>query len=449
MPLAVDSLLLSRYSDGEATPEERAAVEAAVAEDPTLAAELEELSTLGALFGSAVPEPCGDALLARLYAIRPVRALGEFRTVEVASPAPSSSLRFLRPLLSAAAILVATGLFLHFRRAEVVLTDVARMTIDARGNVLDIARSAEWRLREGDSIAAGENERLAFRLPDASEVVLAGGGEIRLLDASESRLFRLDRGTVLCTLLDRGQPRCLEAGGYTICAATATFGVRVEGPALRSMGPPAADGRRVVVAVTRGAVEIAEPEEAPVTVAAGERLLVRSGGAWERSAAFEDSMYADLQRLLHRLAREVMPGLFESDTRPILSSQWGRDGDRRVLVVTDPAAAVGTPWLVLRVRAPGETEVRVTRLRPDPRDPSRAEAATVVAGRTGPEGSILVLAPDAFDAPGAERSDRKLPAGRGRLVRLELAASEGGIPVEVMASVWAAHRPAETLEALR
>ena len=64
--------ILSSYVDDQLSAEDRQAVERALEADPALAAELEDLQDLEALFGHIEPEPVSDALKASLYALDPV-----------------------------------------------------------------------------------------------------------------------------------------------------------------------------------------------------------------------------------------------------------------------------------------------------------------------------------------------------------------------------------------
>lgn len=441
--MEVTSELLSRYADGEATPAERSQVEEAVQTNPALRAELEEYQTLAALFGEIEPEPVGEEALRRLHAIRAVPALAGFRRIEVAeTPRRSRLLRF-GMLAAAAALLVAATLRLARPPAEVTLADVARIAVEPFGDVTSVSTVARWTLREGDTVESGPGERLSFRFPDGTEVVLLPGASLRLMDAEKARLFGLERGTALCTVPERGISRRFEAAGFVFEAQQATFGIRIEEPGARTMGPSASSGRRVFVAVSRGSVEVAS-DDVPVTVAAGERILVRSGGPWERSFAFEDSMYADLFRHVGPKGREILPGFLDTqpDVVPISRSAWRADGNRRVLVA-DPGTPAPVRHLVLEVRAPRETEVVAVRVRPTGEEGgTTAEAARLPIGRTGPEGAVLHIPIDAFDAPGTEREVRTIPASRGRLVRIELVSADGGIPLEVVASLWSGRKPA-------
>lgn len=439
----VTSELLSCYADGEVSPEERSAVEEAVARDPLLRAELEELVDLGALFGHVEGEEGTPDFRARLYALRPVSALEHF---EVVKPAPVLRARFSRGWIAvAASLLLVAGYFALRAPAEVLVAEVARQRLTPEGTVAETVRLGEIAMHAGETLRSGLYERLAFRLPDAAEVILLPESAVTLEDARAGPLFRIEQGTVLCTVIDRPVVRTIAAGGYTITATRAIFGARVEGPTSRTAGPSLRESR-VTIAVTRGELDIG-PNGERQTVAAGERLVLRKGGPAERTPAWDDPMYGALFSAFDRHSREILPGFFETqpDVAAIPAAKWIRGENRLSLVVTDPGVSVPVRYLILEVRAGRETALAVTRVRPGAEGETTAECATLGMGEIGPAWKVIAVPLEAFDGSEAAVEQRTIPASRSRLVRIELATKDG-VPLDVRTSLWAARRPTGSQE---
>ena len=234
----VNSELISSYVDGQLSPEDRQAVERAIEADPVLAAELEDFQDLEALFGHIDPEPVSGELKEKLYALDPVPALAGFEahSPEIVRIEPRGWQHWATA--AAALLLVAVGAFKLLDRAEVVLQSFARMDVDRdSGSLVDFRDVAQVTFKEGDRIETEDAERVSFRFGDGSEVVLLPGSVLRLKDGEDGALFDLEEGTVLCTLIMQGQDRSIEAAGYPITGDDAVFGIRVEGPKLRTAGP--------------------------------------------------------------------------------------------------------------------------------------------------------------------------------------------------------------------
>jgi hypothetical protein len=431
--------LLSRYADGEATPEEARQVEGLVASDPEAALALDDLKALSELFGHVEPEETGEDLRRRLHAIRPVKPLAAFEAI-AGGAAPGRRPWALVAAAAAAAVLLAVGVRSATHRPEVVLHGYLSQKLGPGGEVVATERFAQKKARGGDMLRAGEGERISYRAADGTVVVLMPGGAIELLDALAGDLFELHRGTVLCTVHARGEARRARAAGYTIHAGAAEFGLRLEGQAAKAAGPVATGAARLTVAVRAGSVEVADNGNRAV-VEAEERVVLSPGAPPARSAARDDPLYREL---LARVGREVIPGYFdvESGVSLIPRAAWYEDrGGRQVLVLTDSAPAAVARYLVLQVDAQEPRDLRVTRVRPLEERRGRAETVTVSV-ETDAFG-IAVVPLDAFASPEAERGEREVPAGRGRLVRLELASPR------VKASLWAAHAPAGRSEVIR
>ena len=448
----VNSELLSSYADGQLSTEDRQAVERAIEADPVLAAELEDLQDLEALFGHIDPEPVSDALKEKLYALDPVPALAGFEahTPEIGRIEPRSWRHWAAA--AAALLLVAVAGFKLFDRAEVVLQSFARMDVDRdSGNLVDLKDLAQVTLREGDRIETDDAERVSFRFSDGSEVVLLPGSVLRLKSGEDGRLFDLEEGTVLCTLIMQGLDRSIEAGGYPITGDDAVFGVRVDPPKLRTAGPSLGSSARVTVAVGRGSLRVAKNGDTE-HVTAGWKVVLERGYAPELSAAHSDAIYPVLHRFFPRLGKAIMPGYYsnETDVRRIPLRSWIREVDKLVLAISDKGTG---RYLVLHVRGTKPTPLRLTRVWPKPAAPGKAkvkaETSTVTLDGVGTEWTVVVVPITAFNEEGAERGERMVPANRSRLVRLELGAPEKGAGVELRSALWADHRPTASSEDVR
>ncbi len=445
--------LLSSYADGQLSSKDRKAVERALEDDPALAAELEDLQDLEALFGHIEPEPVSGALKEKLYALDPVPALAGFEahTPEIGRTEPTNGWRHWA-MAAAALLLVAVGAFKLFDRAEVVLQSFARMDVDRdSGSLVDFRDVAQVTFKEGDRIETEDAERVSFRFGDGSEVVLLPGSVLRLKSGEDGRLFDLEEGTVLCTLIMQGLDRSIEAGGYPITGDDAVFGIRVEGPKLRTAGPGLGSPARVTVAVGRGSLTVAKNGDTE-HVAAGWKVVLERGRAPERSAAHSDAIYPVLHRFFPRLGKTIMPGYYsnETDVRRIPRRSWIREDHALVLAVSDKRTG---RYLVLHMRGTEPTPLRLTRVWPKPAAPGKAkveaETSTVTLPGVGTEWSVVVVPITAFNEEGAERGKRMVPANRSRLVRLELGATEKGAGVELRSALWADHRPTASSEEVR
>ncbi|MGH7162319.1 MAG: anti-sigma factor family protein, partial [Planctomycetota bacterium] len=174
----VTSELLSRYADGEASADERAAVEEALRDSPTLQLDLEDFQTLSALFGTVEGEEVSEELRARLYGLRPVPQLQRFQALPGSAPVRRGSWAAWAAGL-AAALLVGVGVVRLAHRPEVVLVDVVVQRLHPDGSVAGTRRVDVQRKRAGESVVAEAAERVSFRLEDGAEVVLLPGSSAR------------------------------------------------------------------------------------------------------------------------------------------------------------------------------------------------------------------------------------------------------------------------------
>jgi hypothetical protein len=446
------SELLSRYADGQVDPDEAAMAEEAVRSDPEAASRLEEFRSLDELFGGPEPEEVSDELMARLEALRPVAALEGFEAVEADRPRRIAWVNWAAA--AAALILVGIGIRHLTYRPEVVLTEFARLVLNADGSARDIPRRDEVRMRAGDLIEAGPGERVSCYLPGGARVVLLSGGSLRLGDPGRGEFFELERGAVLCTAMRGKEPRTVSAGGFELFVNDAHFGVRVEGPEIRAAGPAfGAVGRPdVTVAVSRGSLEVSDNGERE-TVGAFERVILRRGTPMKRSQAWKDPLYAQLLRTFQTVVgRELLPGFFTSEpgVLAIPGHRWGTSAAGiRTLVVTDSGPAASARHLVIQAAASRPTTLLVTRLRPYSDRPGTAEAVTVETPEVQTDLTVVSIPLSAFSAPDAGREDREIPLGRSRLVRLELRPSQADVELRLKASLWAARPPADSSEVVR
>ncbi|MEE8106605.1 MAG: FecR domain-containing protein, partial [Planctomycetota bacterium] len=331
---------ISCYADGELSPKERTEVEQALRDDPLLAAELDEMEDLAAYFGHIEPEAVPEELTDRLYAIdTPVVAA--FETVEPhVRPTPRTWLSWAVPL--AAAVLVAIGALTMFQRPEVELREFARLGVNANtGKLEELKTFASVKRRAGDRVRAAAGERITFRFGDGSEVVLLPKTEIQLRDPSEGTLFSLSEGTVLCTMLENGREREVDAGGFPIRADGAIFGVRCEPARVKTAGPSfGGSSARITVAVGRGSLEVAD-NGGREHLNAGERVVMQRGHETEHTPAHIDPIFAGLYEAFPHLGRRIMDGYYESSgvTR-IYRRRFIPENGRLTLVVSDASEAV-------------------------------------------------------------------------------------------------------------
>jgi len=442
----VNPELISRYADGCVTADEALAVDAAIARDPVLAAELEDFRLVADLFGHGTPEKVSDGLSRRLHALDAVPPAAGFKLVSPAPAPPRISWRAYAASI-AAAVLLAVGIFQAVSRSDVVLRDVARFAVGPDGSLTDVQRLAEVTVKAGDTLRAGEGERLSFQTAEGDRVTLLQGGALALGDPLDGEIFELERGTTLCSVLTHDTPRTVHAGPYRIrVARAAQFGVRISGAHVRAAG--AASGTtEVTVTVSLGAVEVLKNGDKE-TLSACERAVFTPRGE-TRTHAAEDPVYFELMRVFREHSREIVPGYFtgEPGVSPI-QQHWIREADgASVLALSDGGeAALGASYLVLRVRASSPGPLRLTRLRPLADQPGDAEAATVVTPPVGRDWTVVAIPRADFDGAKAERNVRRVGEDRSRLVRLELRASDPRTPIEVQKSLWAARPPVELRE---
>ncbi len=442
----VNPELISRYADGCVTAHEALAVDAAIARDPLLAADLEDFRLVADLFGHGAPENVSDRLSRRLYGLDTVAPAAGFKLSPAAPVPPRISWRAYAASL-AAAVLLAVGLVRVTSRPDVVLRDVTRVAVGADGSLTDVQRLAEVTVKAGDALRAEEGERLSFQTAEGDRVTLLPGGALAVGDPVDGEIFELERGTTLCSVLKHDTPRTVHAGPYRIrVTRPAQFGVRISGAHVRPAG--AASGTaEVTVTVSQGAVEVLKNGDAE-TLSACERAVFTPRGE-KRTHAAEDPVYFELMRLFREHSREVVPGYFtgEPGVSPI-QQHWVREADgATVLALSDGGqGALGASYLVFRVRATSPGPLRLTRLRPLADQPGDAEAATVVTPPVGREWTVVAIPRADFDGPSAERAVRRVGEDRSRLVRLELRASDPRTRIEVQKSLWAARPPVELRE---
>ncbi|MFB3066383.1 MAG: FecR domain-containing protein [Planctomycetota bacterium] len=436
---------ISSYVDGELSAEEAAVVAKALETDPALRETLDEMRLVAGLTGVSVSkrdgglpleplEPISTELRERLHALRPVPTLSSFEPVRLKVLPKRRVLRFAA---IAATLLVAFGVLQMSTGAEVVLEDFRRLTAGA--DALPVM--SRVRMHAGDTIRTGENERVQFRLPDGSEVILLPGTSVQLGDPAESVLGDLERGALLVTAYQRGHQRALGAGGYAVYARSATFGVRVVNGGAKLAGFGALEGvaSEVTVTVGRGSLQIDHGGQKR-NVAAGQRVVLRRGREPEWSRAWQDELFVPLLRAFRSYGTELMLGYFDSqpDVVSIGSSRWLGDARERELTLSDGPAR----YLALRVRMrPGHepSALRLTLVRPS--GPGKAVTSTIRTRRVGPEWTVVAVPLDAFDGPEADKDTREIPRSRSRFARIELAPVAAGAEFELKASLWAARPP--------
>jgi hypothetical protein len=448
--MTVSAELLSLYVDGQLTAEEAEAVEEAVRHDPALASQLEEFKMLEELFGGVEPDEVPDELRERLYGLGQVTPLSHFEAVEAASVSRRSWVNWA--LAAAALVLVAVGIRTLAHKPEVVLKDFSRMTVDAAsGRATDTRILKEVTVRAGDTLKAGPHERLSFRTLAGDVVVLLPGGALEVGDPRDGQIFELARGTVLCTVLRRKEPRTAEAGDYTVrVQREAHFGVRMEGAAIKPAGVGSGGAARVTVAVSLGSVEVGRNGDRR-EVRAYERVTLQRGAAARATHAAADPMYHHLMRSpFRRHTSEILPGYFsgESGVVSVPRWRWGDDGAARTLVLTDGGReAAHATHLVLYVRASRPGPLLLTRVRPH--GDGLAETVTVRTAPVGTDWTVIAVPRAAFRGPDAERKTRKISVWFSRLVRLELRPTEPDVTIDIRASLWAGRPPTEVPEVVR
>ena len=447
--------LLSRYADGEVTADERREVEGLLESDPAAVGLLEELGDLNELFVPTLPREGSDDLKQRLYQLGRTTPLTSFKPLprEPGGRSPWA----LRWGALAAAILIGVGIGQLTHRAPVVVRNFTRQTLGPDGRVVKTERLETVTMRAGDALRARTGERVSARLPGGCLVVLVGDSAIRLGDPAKREVFTLDRGTALCTVTGQQDPRIVRAGEITISADQAYFGVRVKPAGTRSAGPSGRlDAAEVAVAVSRGSLTAtATKESRPEQVAAGDRVIFFGGGVVERSEAWRDVLYVYLMRHLRVGAREVVPGFFEGEPGllPIAPHSWARgENGSRVLVLTRQEGMATARFLVLYARASRPTRLHLTRVRPYRDAANLAETVTVETAEVKTDWTLLTIPRTAFDEPAkgvriVSRKERRIPAGRSRLMRLELrpGSVDSEITFELKSSLWAARPPAEEI----
>jgi hypothetical protein len=443
----VNHELISRYADGEISPEEARTAEEALARDPSLASDLEDFRLVAELFGHVEPEEVSDGLTRRLHALDAPTAVEGFRLVPKA-PAPPRASWAARAAAVAAVALLAVGVLKLGHRPEVTLLELSRVRVAPDGTMNDIRRIGETKLRSGDTVRAAADERVSFRTRAGDRVTLLPGGSLRVGDPLDGEIFELDRGTALCSVLARDEPETVRAGPYRIrVSRKAHFGVRIDGAEVRPAGA-GPSGAEVTVTVSLGAVEVFRNGD-PEVVQAYERATFSPRGK-ERTHAATDPVYVDLMRSYRDDSREIVPGFFTGEPGVSTLGRWQRQGDSLVVALSDEGqGALGATHLVLKVRASEPGPLRLTLLRPLAGRPGEAEATTVATPPVGLEWTVVAVPRAAFDAPDAERATRVVGESSSRLVRLKLAPSSPRARVEVQVSLWAARPPVELPEVVR
>jgi len=438
--------LLSRYADGEVSADETRQVEALVASDAEAAQALREFQDLAGLFGHGDPDPISDpisdALAERLYRVRPVPVLEAFTKVEVE---PRRRSRWLHRVAAVAAlVLVAFGIQQFMYRPKVDVNSFVRQSFDASGRVTSTSRQASMTMRAGDTLETGPFERISCRVGGAM-VVLLERSRLTLGDPRDLEIVEVEQGTALCTLARKdGEQSLVRAGDYMIRTERADFGVRVHAPGARSAGPSLApDVAEVTVAVSRGSCEIGRNGDRQ-ELAAGHLVVWRDGRQAQDSPAWEDPLYNQLLSTFQSWGGEVIPGYFstEQGVTPIGRHGWDdlEDGGR-VLVVTPAQSAARAHYLVLYLKATEPTPFTLTRVLPYRDTPGTAQITTVQTAVVGTDWTVVAVRRDAFDAGGAARKDRKIPAGFSRYARLELRPAAEGVTFTLKSSLWAARPP--------
>lgn len=445
--MTITAELLSLYVDGQLAAEEAAAVEEAVRRDPALASQLEEFRMLEELFGAVEPDEVSEGLKERLYALGRAQPLSRFEPLETSPVARPSWLNWA--VAAAALVLVAVGIRTLTFKPEVVLKDFSRMTL-ADGRATDTRILKEVTVRAGDTLKAGPHERLSFRTLAGDVVVVLPGGALEIGDPRDGEIFELARGTVLCTVLQRDEPRTVAAGEYKVrVRREAHFGVRLEGADIKPAGAGSGGAARITVAVSLGAVEVGRNGDRR-EVKAYERVTLQRGAAVRATHAAADPMYRDLMHSFRRHSAEIVPGYFsgESGVVTVPRWRWAEDGPARTLVLTDGGReATHASHLVLHVRASRPGPLLLSRVRPI--GDGRAETVTVRTAPVGTDWTVIAVPRAAFRGPAAERQERRISVWFSRLVRLELRPTEPDVKIDIKASLWAVRPPTEVPEVVR
>ncbi|MFQ5844933.1 MAG: zf-HC2 domain-containing protein [Planctomycetota bacterium] len=432
--------LISLYADGELSTEDAAAVEGALESNPALREALEEMRLLDRLFGAgeAEAEAVSDGLRERLHELKPVQTLSGFEPVAGAERQRPSG---LGAAAAAAAVVVAVVVLQLRGGAEVVLQHYTRLAVQGTGvaggaTVKEIESSPQLKLRAGDRVTAGPAERVQFRLPNGSEIILLPGATVQLDDPAERVLGELERGAMLVTVHQEGALLSLGAGGYAVYANRATFGVRVRN-GTSTAGPAVA--REVSIAVGRGTLEVDLGGDRK-SVSHGQRVVLRRGRQPEWSPAWKDDLFLPLLRAFERLGREIIPGYFDTEAgvTVIPNRRWTGEARRRELTLSDESAGAAR-HLVLHVRAARPTPLLLTRVKPTAEN--LAETSTVETDVVGTDWCVISVPVAAFDGPEARKGKRRLLRNRSRWVRLDLMAVDAGVEFELKASLWAARPP--------
>ncbi len=428
--------LLSAYVDGELDAAAARQIEAALEADAGARDTVAEFTLINELFGEIEGEAVREEELARLSALRAIPTQTAF---EVLPGAPVRRASWVdRGLAIAAVLLLAVGLGVLLHRPEVALEDYSLQALDATGRVVDTKHQARLVMRAGDSLRTGPAERISYRTSDGAVVVLMPDGSLEVGDPSEAMLFELTRGTVLCTVHDRGVVRHAAAGPFRVHADGADFGIRIDGTAVRTAGAGVGPDAEVTVAVRSGTIEVGENGHRE-RLEASERVVLKRGASALRSKAWQDPIYLALMR---RAAREIVPGYFDAEggVAAIPARSWLRgDAGALVHVVSDLAAAESARYLVLHVEAAAPVRLLVTRLAPYAGTIGLAEASTVEVAGPG----VVAIPLETFDGPAAIREDREVPRGRSGLMRLELRSADPKLPFVLKGSLWAARPPSE------
>jgi len=436
--------LISLYVDNALPAAEAREVEEAIAGDPALNAEYEELRALDELFGTGEGEPLPPELRSRLNALRPIPVLDRFEQRPVA---PVRRIRWTTIAAAAATVLLAIiGVRTLSYKPEVTLRDFTRMALDTAGQVAGpVETSRELVRRSGDRISTGPLERISFRGAKEVMVVLLPGSSLRVGDPRDRELFKLDQGTVLCTVrrAPEGAAHVVEAAGFRLHVFQADFGVRIVGRERRAAGLSDPGGPQVIVTVSRGSLEVGRNGDRRV-VDAYERIELDRSGPGRLSAAYLDPTYPELMRSFRLQPREVAGGYFASERGVMLIDRrrWIGSAARRVLVLTDgEREAPRARYLVLEVHVDRRTALRVVRVTPYRKRPGLARTTTFETAALGPGWAVTAIPLEAFSGPAARTAERKIPVDRSRLMRLEVAPADRKARFALKTSLWAERPP--------
>jgi hypothetical protein len=442
--------LISIYLDGGLSPDEAAAVEQAIRADASLAAVADEFRELGEFLGDVEPVEISEGLRDRLYELDASAEAPAFEIVRV-EPVRRPAWRAWAAA-AAAVVLVAVGLRTLAFRPEIALRDFSRQALDAKGGVTETQRSeGVLTLRAGETVRAGEGERVSFRMPDGSKAVLFPGTTVRLGDPREQTLLEVEDGTLLCSVIQGRMARSVRAGGFHLRSGQADFGVRVEGEPIRAAGAVGSRRVRVTVSVSRGEIEVGE-NGGRERIGAYEEVVLEPGSPPRRVDARGRPLYDALVNAFAIYAFELLPGYFSNEhgVTPIARNAWmPLDDGGFELVVSDEGVGASAGHLVVRARAECATRLDLTLVRPTGDDEVGGVEISVPLGEVGPEWRLLSAPMEAFAGPTAVRKNRKIPVDRRLFVRLELRSADAEIPFELNGSLWAARPPADRSEVER